>query len=191
MEPKTSYHHGDLARAAVDAAFGLVRAGGPEAVSMREVAGKVGVAHRALYRPFGDREGLLNAVAARGYDLLADRLAAAVEADDPRRAFVAAYARFALEEPGLYALVMGRDRRQIAAAPALKAASDRVIQLSLRGLAPGLRGAEARDAVIAVWSLLHGALALYRSGLIRAADADQLADYLVRLTEGRPFSAGT
>lgn len=191
MPAKTSYHHGDLARAALDAAFELVRAGGAEAVSMREVAAKVGVAHRALYRPFADREGLLNAVAARGYEILADRLEAAIgEGGEVRRGFVAAYARFALEEPGLYGLVMDRDRRQIAATPALKAASDRVIALSLQALAGGARGAEGRDRVIAIWSLLHGAVALYRSGLIRASGTEPLVDYLVALSEGAPFSAG-
>jgi AcrR family transcriptional regulator len=184
---KPSYHHGDLARAAREAAVGLVQADGADALSMREVAGRVGVAHRALYRHYADREALLDAVAADGFGRLAERLAAAVET---REAFVTAYVRFALEEPGLYELVMTRDRRQIAASPPLKAASDRVIALSLQALADGRRGAEGRDAVIAVWSLLHGALALYRSGLIRAAGVDQLAQYLVRLSDGAAFSAG-
>ncbi len=192
MTGKTSYHHGDLARTALDAAFELARAGGAEGVSMREVAAKVGVAHRALYRHFGDRDGLLNAVAAQGYRLMADRLQAAVDAGgaEARAAFMAAYARFALEEPGLYGLVMGRDRKQIAAAPELKAASDRVIALSLQALAPGRRGEAARDAVIAVWSLLHGAIALYRAGLIRGGDTEALVRYLVRLNDLHGIPAG-
>lgn len=187
MTEKVAYHHGDLARAALEAAIALVRERGADALSMREVAAGVGVAHRALYRHYADREALLDAVAAAGFDLLADRLATAV---DTRAAFVTAYVVFALEEGGLYEVVMDRDRKQIAGCPALKAASDRVIALSLQALAGGRRGAEGRDAVIAVWSMLHGALALYRSGMIRAADTQQLAAYLVRLSDSAAFSAG-
>lgn len=187
MTEKAAYHHGDLARAAREAAVALVRERGAGALSMREVANRVGVAHRALYRHYADREAMLDAVAADGFERLADRLASALET---RAAFVTAYVRFALEEPSLYQLVMDRDRKQIAACPPLKAASDRVIALSLQALADGKRGAEGRDAVIAVWSMLHGALALYRSGMIRAADAEQLAAYLVRLSDNAAFSAG-
>lgn len=187
MSDKPSYHHGDLARAACEAAVAMVRGQGVDALSMREIASQVGVAHRALYRHYADREALLDAIAAAGFERLADRLAEAVE---PRAAFVTAYVRFALEEPGLYELVMQRDRKRVAASPTLKAASDRVIALSLRALADGRRGAEGRDAVIAIWSMLHGAVALYRAGMIRAADAEQLAAYLVRLSDGPPFSAG-
>ncbi|MDQ6716487.1 MAG: TetR/AcrR family transcriptional regulator, partial [Actinomycetota bacterium] len=55
------YHHGDLRRALVLAATSLARAGGPDAVVLREVTRQVGVSANAAYRHFADRDALLEA----------------------------------------------------------------------------------------------------------------------------------
>lgn len=179
-----SYHHGDLARAALDEAVAIIRSRGAETLSMREVASRTGVAHRALYRHYDDREALLSAAAAYGYMLLAARLEAAAGGNgDARRRFASAYVGFALDEPRLYRLMMERSAAQVAAVPRLKAETDRVIALALAALAGSAKGEVARDQVIAVWSLLHGALMLHGSGLVRATGPDSLTDYLLTLIE--------
>jgi AcrR family transcriptional regulator len=182
-----TYHHGDLARAALDAAYAMVAKGGAEALSMREVAGGLGVTHRALYRHYADRDALLDAVAAQGYDALADAVQSAlVRAQAAPRAFLEAYAGFALGEPEIYALMMARDGRRMAAHPGLRTATRRVIGLSQQAFGGGPKGGAAqRDHIIALWSLLHGAIALYRAGLIRAAGKRQFVEYLVRLAGDR------
>lgn len=183
----SSYHHGDLALAALDAAYALVAKQGADALSMREVAGGLGVTHRALYRHYADREALLDAVAARGFQALADALQNALaKAKDAPRAFLKAYAGFALGEPAIYALMMARDGRRMAAHADLRAATRQVIGLSQQAFGRGTRGsADQRDHIIALWSLLHGAIALYRAGLIRAAGRKQFVDYLLKLAGDR------
>ena len=50
---------------AIEAALSLFREKGVEATTLAEVAAASGLASRSLYRYFGDREGLVSAVAAR------------------------------------------------------------------------------------------------------------------------------
>jgi hypothetical protein len=45
---RSAYHHGDLREALLDAAGAILREAGPEALTLREAARRVGVTHRAL-----------------------------------------------------------------------------------------------------------------------------------------------
>ncbi|MGD6748953.1 TetR/AcrR family transcriptional regulator [Streptomyces sp. BH105] len=54
-------------RRIVEAAVELLEAGGPDAVSTRAVAAAAGMQPPAIYRLFGDKDGLLEAVAEHGY----------------------------------------------------------------------------------------------------------------------------
>ncbi|MGX1546439.1 TetR/AcrR family transcriptional regulator [Streptomyces adustus] len=54
-------------RRIVEAAVELLESGGPDAVSTRAVAAAAGMQPPAIYRIFGDKEGLLEAVAEHGY----------------------------------------------------------------------------------------------------------------------------
>ncbi|PTM89893.1 TetR family transcriptional regulator [Streptomyces sp. VMFN-G11Ma] len=55
-------------RRIVEAAVELLEKGGPDAVSTRAVAAAAGMQPPAIYRHFGDKEGLLEAVAEHGYE---------------------------------------------------------------------------------------------------------------------------
>ena len=61
------YHHGNLRRALLDAALESIAAAGPAALSLRELARRVGVSHAAPAHHFGDKAGLLTALATEGY----------------------------------------------------------------------------------------------------------------------------
>ena len=98
----------------VAAGLELARAGGPDAVVLREAARMVGVVPNAAYRHFADRDGLLAAVCTAAMRELATRMAAGVgrvrgkygDAAAARRRLRAigrAYLEFAHEEPGLFA----------------------------------------------------------------------------------------
>lgn len=92
----------------------LASAGGPSAVSLREVQRRAGVSHNAAYRHYDGRPAFLRAVASRASEVMAAHLEQAVS-DVPRagtrkatacRRFAAwaqAYVDFALAEPGLFA----------------------------------------------------------------------------------------
>jgi AcrR family transcriptional regulator len=58
------------------AAADLLDAGGPEAVTLREVGARAGVSRNAPYRHFADKEALLTAVAVKSWARLADELRA-------------------------------------------------------------------------------------------------------------------
>jgi len=56
------YHHGNLKSALVEAAVSRARAGGPDAVILRDVAADVGVSASAAYRHVRDRDHLMTLV---------------------------------------------------------------------------------------------------------------------------------
>ncbi|GGJ68415.1 TetR/AcrR family transcriptional regulator [Streptomyces brasiliensis] len=63
-------------RALLDAAAELLDEGGPDAVTLREVGARAGVSRGAPYGHFADKETLLGAVAAEGWERLSDEIAA-------------------------------------------------------------------------------------------------------------------
>ncbi|MFO6447501.1 TetR/AcrR family transcriptional regulator [Erythrobacter sp. NE805] len=178
MTRRAAYHHGDLAAAAVEEALRLIAAEPAASFSLRSLAERLGVAHRALYNHFATRDTLLASVAARGFDRLADTLR---QAPDPAR-FLAAYVRFALAEPGLYDVMTQRDYAQINAHPGLRSAVDRVIAVALAVLAtPGAEEDTRRREVMRVWMLAHGGIGLQRAGMLRLRSGDEFAEEILRI----------
>ncbi|GAA3133661.1 TetR/AcrR family transcriptional regulator [Streptomyces rameus] len=68
-------------RRIVAAAVELLENGGPDAVSTRAVAAAAGMQPPAIYRLFGDKEGLLEAVAEHGYAQFLESKRAHLDAD--------------------------------------------------------------------------------------------------------------
>ncbi|WP_225766920.1 TetR/AcrR family transcriptional regulator [Inquilinus sp. Marseille-Q2685] len=162
------YHHGDLRRALVTAAREILEEAGPESLSLRDVARRVGVSHNAPYRHFPTRQALLAAVAADGFAILSARLAK-IPAGSGMAAGFRGYLGFAREQPGLYRLMFDGGLRK-SADPALWTVGERAydgLRQAVLSLAPGAD----RAAVVAAWAQLHGLALLIISG--------QLADDLV------------
>jgi AcrR family transcriptional regulator len=61
-------------RSLIDAAAELLDAGGPEAVTLREVGARAGVSRGAPYRHFADKESLLTVVATESWERIADSI---------------------------------------------------------------------------------------------------------------------
>lgn len=178
MAPRGAYHHGDLAAAAVDEALRLIDADASASFSLRALAERLGVAHRALYNHFSDREALLAGVAARGFDMLADALLLAPDA--PR--FLAAYVRFALARPGLYDVMMARRHTAIYGDPGLRAAVDRVIGAAVKALAtPGADDETQRREVMRIWMIAHGGIGLHRARMLRLRSDAEFAEEILRI----------
>jgi AcrR family transcriptional regulator len=95
------------------AAARLLAEGGREAVSTRAVSAAAGVQAPTIYRLFGDKQGLLEAVAAYGVErILAEKVDTPVSLDpveDLRRGWDQ-HVAFGLENPTLYALIYGEPR---------------------------------------------------------------------------------
>ena len=97
----------------IEAAAELVAGGGIEALSTRAVAAAAGVQAPTLYRLFGDKQGLLDAVAAHGFDTYLVSKQAQLKTDDPIADVAAGFdlhVEFGLANPGLYVLMYGAVR---------------------------------------------------------------------------------
>jgi AcrR family transcriptional regulator len=169
------YHHGNLREALIDAALDLARAGGPDAVVVREASRRVGVSHNAAYRHFPDREALLSAVLERCAAALSGAMEARLEAvgpqdGTPERAFRRleatgrAYVEFALSEPGLFRTAFAVKRPQETGSGPYA-----LLNAQLDGLVEA--GAIARErrpyAELSAWSAVHGLSALLVDGPLR------------------------
>lgn len=193
---RDSYRHGDLAAALLSAGVELARAGGPQAVVLREATRRVGVSPNAAYRHFADHRALLRrvcAVAMRGLALAMEAEQAAVVPAPPAatalarlRATGAGYLRYAQDEPGLFTTAFsaadefteGEDsagNSGLTPFGLLNAALDDLV-------AVGLLDADRRpDAELMAWSGVHGLSMLLIDGPLRhlpREHADQVAEQL-------------
>ena len=105
-------HDRETGEVVLDRALGILRAAGPEAISVRAVAAAAGTSTRAVYAVFGSKQALVDALAERGYRRLTELVGAVPETDDPVAGLVAAgvdgFRAFALEEPALFRLTFER-----------------------------------------------------------------------------------
>ncbi|GAA3978765.1 TetR/AcrR family transcriptional regulator [Streptomyces sp. NBC_01352] len=148
------YHHGDLRRAILSAALDVIAADGPSALSLRDLARRAGVSHAAPAHHFKDRTGLLTAIAAEGFGLLA---AALNEASDLKDAGVR-YVRFAREHPAHFQVMftpelLRGDDLELTTGRALAADALREAVSAVRAEDFGV---DSRLAGVAAWSLAHG-----------------------------------
>lgn len=107
--PKTQRSPADrMVRAAAD----LLHDGGIEAVSTRAVAAAAGVQPPAIYRQFGDKEGLLDAAARFVLEsYMKQKRLIAGSSDDPAtelRTLWDLHVQFGINEPNCYVLVFGQ-----------------------------------------------------------------------------------
>src|SRR5271169_4065348 len=173
---RSSYHHGCLRPALIAEARALLDAGGPEAVGLRETARRVGVSATATYRHFRDKDSLLAAVAAEGFQEFGAALADAARTSEPFLAMGKAYVDFALANPGIFRLMFSPLIRQREKFPDMAAAADRAFA-QLQAGAASARKPEESDVnarAIAAWSLVHGLAHLILDGVLPPEDAEEL-----------------
>jgi AcrR family transcriptional regulator len=159
-EPSRPYHHGDLRPALLRAAVEVIGQAGPAAMSLREVARRAGVSHASAAYHFGNKAGLLTAIAAQGYRLLTEELRTA---RDARRGFLevgVAYVRFAVSH---------RAHFEVMYQPELYRRDDADVGEARAGAAVLLYGTASPDAGqlaagAAAWSLVHGLATLWLNG---------------------------
>ena len=151
------YHHGNLPRALIDAALVAVARQGPAALSLRDVARRAGVSHAAPAHHFRNKAGLLTAIAAEGWNLLADALTES-HRDVGFAGQGVAYVVFATTHPAHFAVMRTPDLLH-SDDPALVAARERAgVQLE-RGAHHG-SGQDDRSRRLAAWALVHGLASL-------------------------------
>lgn len=190
---RDTFHHGDTRRAAVAAARAIVEAAGHQSLTLRGVAERIGVNHRALYRQFESLEDLQFEVAATGFSELAGRLEQIGVASNRAEQLAAVYARFAVDHIHLYMLMFALPlrahfRREDGIGPPLR----RVVKAAAAALRDGTADEDAiKTAVLRIWGLAHGMVGLYVAGALRArSKADAVALISGGASRLEPESAG-
>lgn len=156
----TDYHHGDLRRALLDEAEIMAEASGVETITLRALARQIGVSHSAPVHHFATRQGLLTALALRGFEQLLEAVSEhAADIYDMGVAYVA----WAIEHPGLYT-VMWQPRLLDNTNAQLRAARQLTWDALFDALAS--RSSQADEAAIridayAAFSIVHGLSGLW------------------------------
>jgi AcrR family transcriptional regulator len=159
-----SYHHGNLREAILTAAATAITRDGVDGLSLRAIATGLGVSHTAFRRHFGDRDGVLNALAVQGYRALADRLRAAAATG----MFVdvgVAYVRFALDRPGHFTVMFRADL--------LDNTDPELVAARAAAFAPLREGVAAKKlddpeaGEVAGWGVVHGIATLALTSNLR------------------------
>ena len=167
-------------RELVAAARVLLEAEGPEGLSMRRLAERVGVTAPSVYKHLPDKAALEHAVISDAFAEMAVAFAAAVDgAGDRLGALATAYRRVASADPHLYRLMTTRplDRGRLRAGVEAAAAAPLVAAV----------GGDA-DAARAAWAFAHGMAILEIDGRF-PPDADLDAAWARGIAAFRPGAA--
>jgi AcrR family transcriptional regulator len=168
-------------RALLNSAAELLDGGGPGAVTLREVGARAGVSRGAPYRHFTDKESLLTAVAAEGWERVADQMHA-LQADsrlgpaERLRAALNVFVTVSRAQPHLYRLMFSSPAGDPAT---IVHAAQRGCDEFLAIAAPvvGEQNAERYGAILLTGA--HGAAGLGLSGLLRTDKWDTTAEDLI------------
>lgn len=198
---RSTYRHGDLRRALLEAGVELARQGGPEAVVLREATRRAGVVPNAAYRHFASRQALLLAVRAAALSAAAGAMEAELAAV-PRdgspaeiarasvRAIGAGYLRFAQEQTGLFRTAFGAPVELADPPTDAKGGASGLNPFELLGaaldqlVAAGVLPPERRPgAEFLAWSAVHGLALLIIDGPLRGVPREQTDPLGLRLLE--------
>lgn len=178
MKKISNYHHGNLREELIDAAMALLDEGGMQAVGIRQVARKVGVAHSAPANHFKNKQALFTALATH---IFSDLMAAIeskpkLESDSLRdevHHFAKAVLDVGLRYPNRYQLLWRRDY-----ADNENVALNQVMEEIYQQLTTILQAHAKRKNIdvesqaIALWSLIHGYVSLRLDGNLAAGHDD-------------------
>lgn len=165
-----------------DAAERLFAEKGPDAVTMRQLAAELGVSPMTPYRYFDDKDAILAAVRANGFNRFAADLEAAYESGHDGRtrgaAVGEAYIRFAFEHPQTYKLMFDLNQPHEEKYPDLVAAGGRARDTMSRYirdlLAEGVIEGDPVRLGQMFWAASHGAIVLELTGKLPPGSARAL-----------------
>ncbi|MEB3292420.1 MAG: TetR/AcrR family transcriptional regulator [Synechococcales bacterium] len=185
---KEPYHHGDLRQHLIEATIALILEEGVSQLSLRQVAKRVGVSHNAPYRHFVDKDALLAAVAAQGFQALQMAMETAsqplpIGSAQRLTAIGVAYVQFAIAQPAYYRLMFGDYRCDVSQNSALGEASQQAFNVLMttiqEGQAAGVfRGEKAIDLARVAWSMVHGQAMLALNQKLQIQPGEELEAFL-------------
>ncbi|MDP6198744.1 MAG: TetR/AcrR family transcriptional regulator [Porticoccaceae bacterium] len=190
--PRTSYHHGDLRDALLQAAKSLIAEAGIDNLSLRKLAERAGVSRTAPYHHFSDKNDLLCAIAAQGFQRRHAEAVANFEDTSltPREKFeqyILDYVKFAANNPEQYELMFGRNIwKQQKSTQELRDVAYPCFQHQVEMIASwqscGLLGGDSplRTSQV-IWGAVHGIAKLFIDGVY--TDVAQIEEVSQRAIE--------
>ena len=194
---RKAYHHGELRESLLQIAEQQLEMDGPAGLSLRKLGRKLGVSPGAPYRHFEDKDGLLAALATRGFkrlrQMMLDAQKGAVRGEDRLRCAGIGYVGFASQHPELFRLMFGwmpaRDVPELyeSGNAAFAVLVDTLTACELEGLL----SQTPLEAGLLAWSAVHGASFLLIDDGLKVCDVKPNAeDVAIRLHasmwSGRP-----
>lgn len=163
MTGSRPYHHGSLRQVLLAEALRAIAASGPTGWSLRDLARRAGVSHAAPAHHFGDKSGLLTAIATEGFNGLATELGTTWTTSRSALELGVAYVRFALANPAAFEVMYRPDLLRTDDAGLLEAqqASYAPLFNAMDDLASRDPSIEPVSAAVAAWSLVHGFATLW------------------------------
>jgi AcrR family transcriptional regulator len=191
IEKRKTFRHGDLRNALVTAGLEMARAGGPNAVVLREATRQAGVSPNAAYRHFAGQAELLDAVRSA----CLSRVAAAIEHEMKKcrlghdtqvfarkslRAVGMGYLGFAMREPGMFRTAFSAPPPVDSPDPANTASMGlnafQLLSLALDRMRESglLSKKDRKDAEYLAWSTVHGFALLVLEGPLQKMPHDMV-----------------
>jgi len=166
----------DLRKKILDAARPLFVKREYEAVTMREIARRIGYSTTAIYYQFPDKESLLRELCERDFHALSEQFSRLGRIADPIeriRKAGQAYVRFGLEHPEQYRLMFMGQHPELPPTAARNGSGDPeqaaygfLLGAVQEAMAAGRFRPELKDAQLvaqALWASVHGVVALHLS----------------------------
>ena len=183
-----AYHHGHLREALIAAALELITERGPEAFTLREAARRAGVSPAAPYRHYPNKASLLAAVAAQGFEQVAEAIEREVaeagdDARDQLQAEGVAFVRYALAHPARFRTMYSPGLLDAERFPDLVETSQRTHAIAWRIIRKGQRRGEVHEGDPAAISLafvasFYGLARLFVDGMLAVGDDSKMAEQL-------------
>ena len=166
-------------RLVLDAASRLLEAEGPDALTMRRIAGEVGCSTSVLYTMFGGKAGVAEGLWREGFERLRGAMERVTD-DDPLGRLAAlgrVYRENALANRAYYAIMFQRPIPGFRPSPEAYAESLQPLRILVDAAADCIRAGVFRDADPArvagvLWAAAHGAVSLELAGYEGAIDAE-------------------
>ncbi len=151
----------EFREAIAEAAYQLAETGGMDAVSMRAIADRIRYSVRTVYLYFKDKEAVLDAVRAKGFQELYKLM---MDADQRRRAAGGSprrgiyrlgevYLSFAADHPGLFSVMYYRSPDAMLFLPPGNAPA---FDTLVAAVAEAFGQENARSAALCLWGMAHG-----------------------------------
>lgn len=192
MENRKSYHHGNLKKTLIAITIEMLEHGSPNEISLRKVSKAAGVTHAAAYRHFKNKNDLLAAIAAQGFDVLEKQISY-IESrypNNPQQQFIeagVAYVELAVNSPEITQLMFGGHFDEESANDVYQATSNKAYAALLSIIQNGVDAGifinhDPQALTLSLWSIVHG-FAMLKTGnqLTLDIDSEQHMRILTRM----------